>query len=320
MSAPLTLEDARSLFLQYLHHERNLSDQTLRAYAGDLSQFQHYLGRELKSSRVFLDDIGPDQVRGFLASLHLQLKKPSRARKLSSLRSLFRFLNERQLHPHNPADRVAHPKTSTTLPLFLDVDATQHFLGFLQTLAEREGASWRSYRNWAIFECLYSTGMRVSELVALDERSVDRQAGLVRVLGKGRKERLIPIGTKALAALAGYLSSLKLQFPKAPGHPPALFRNARGGRLTERSVNRILKAELKQSGLWQQLSAHGLRHTFATHMLNSGADLRAIQEMLGHASLSTTQRYTHVHLDQLMKTYDDAHPRSRRPLSGKKAF
>lgn len=173
-------------------------------------------------------------------------------------------------------------------------------------------SSWRRWRNWALFECLYSTGVRVSELVGLNEEDISFEAGMVRVFGKGKKERIVPIGKKAMESIRGYLSALDFQFARARADSPALFRNARGGRLTTRSVHRILRTELRKCGLWQYLTPHGLRHTFATHLLNSGADLRAIQEMLGHSSLSTTQRYTHVHMDQLMKVYDAAHPRSRK--------
>jgi integrase/recombinase XerC len=153
----------------------------------------------------------------------------------------------------------------------------------------------------------------VSELVSLDREAVIVEEKVVRVRGKGRKERIVPIGTKALEALKHYLLALEFEFSqRRASASKALFLNARGGRLTARSVNRILKAELIASGLWQHLSAHGLRHTFATHLLNAGADLRAIQEMLGHESLSTTQRYTHVNIDRLMKVYDASHPRSRK--------
>ncbi|SPF34829.1 Tyrosine recombinase XerC (fragment) [Syntrophobacter sp. SbD1] len=195
---------------------------------------------------------------------------------------------------------------------FLQVDPAFHFLDTLSSAAHREGSSWRRARNWALFESLYSTGVRVSELVKLDLGGVAFDEAVVRVSGKGRKERIIPIGMKALDALRYYLGALEFQFPKGRAGSQALFLNSRGGRLTARSVGRILKSELTACGLWQRLSPHGLRHTFATHLLNAGADLRAIQEMLGHESLSTTQRYTHVNIDQLMKVYDSSHPRSRK--------
>jgi len=188
-----------------------------------------------------------------------------------------------------------------------------HFLDGLSKGALKPEASWRKSRNWALFESLYSSGIRVSELVKLNREQVIFDEGVVRVSGKGRKERIVPIGSVALGAIQYYVCALEIQFPERTGAAlQPLFLNARGGRLTARSVNRILKAELMGCGLWQHLSAHGLRHTFATHLLNAGADLRAIQEMLGHESLSTTQRYTHVNIDGLMKVYDGAHPRSRK--------
>ena len=228
------------------------------------------------------------------------------------MRSFYRYLNGAGIFSENPANLVAHPRIRQTMPSFLPVDATFHFLDALSRAAVREGSSWRKARNWALFESLYSTGVRVSELVKLNISGVAFAEASVRVSGKGRKERIVPIGAKALDALKYYLSALEFQFPKGRAASQALFLNSRGGRLTARSVDRILKAELIACGLWQRLSPHGLRHTFATHLLNAGADLRAIQEMLGHESLLTTQRYTHVNMDLLMKVYDASHPRSRK--------
>jgi integrase/recombinase XerC len=223
---------------------------------------------------------------------------------------------DRGLHAENPAEAVSHPKLGMKVPDFLGVDDVFKFLDTMTRNCSQANCSWRRRRNLALFETLYSTGIRVSELTTLDEPHLDVYGGMIRVSGKGRKERVVPIGTKALKSIRGYLAALDEQFPQArSGRAAALFRNARGGRLTTRSVHRILLAELRTCGLWQHLSPHGLRHTFATHLLNSGADLRAIQEMLGHSSLSTTQRYTHVHMDQLMKVYDAAHPRSRKKNS-----
>jgi integrase/recombinase XerC len=308
----ITWNRAQTLFLQYLRHERNLSEETLRAYASDLRQFAGYVSTLVGSSAVELTLIGPEIIRGYLASVYKSLEKTSRARKLSALRSFYSFLNSAGIFTENPADLVAHPRIKQKMPSFLQVDAVFHFLDTLSRTALRQGSSWRKARNWAMFELLYSTGIRVSELIKLNLDGVAFAETLVRVSGKGRKERIIPIGTKALDALQYYLAALKFQFPMARASSQALFLNSRGGRLTARSVDRILKAELIACGLWQRLSPHGLRHTFATHLLNAGADLRAIQEMLGHESLSTTQRYTHVNMDQLMKVYDASHPRSRK--------
>ena len=304
--------EAVALYLSHLRHERCVSEETLRAYAGDLEQWYRCFAARGGKEELSLQNISTDFVRGCLAAHHKRLEKTSQARKLSSLRSFYRFLNDRELFGENPTDRVAYPKTKKTIPSFMGVDDLFHFLDSLRRNGERPGCSWRRSRNWALFECLYSTGARVSELVGLDETDLARESGMVRILGKGSKERMVPIGSKAIESIGSYLSVLDLQFPRARLQSSALFRNARGGRLTSRSVHRLLKMELKKCGLWQQLSPHGLRHSFATHLLNSGADLRAIQEMLGHSSLSTTQRYTHVHMDLLMKTYDAAHPRSRK--------
>ncbi len=308
----LTWDEAEARFLKYLQRERNVSKETLRAYAGDLRQFGRFLAEKEGNPGSGLDRISPDVIRSFLASVHQKLEKTSRARKLSTLRSLFRYLNSSGMFADNPAELVAHPKVKQKMPHFLLVDAIFHFLDSLANSATRAGISWRKARNWAIFESLYSTGIRVSELVGLEQADVSYTEETVQVFGKGARERIVPIGRKAIDALGFYLRALDFQFPGALASSPALFRNARGGRLSARSVDRILKAEMIACGLWQHLSPHGLRHSFATHLLNAGADLRAIQEMLGHRNLSTTQRYTHVDMNQLMKVYDASHPRSRK--------
>jgi len=304
------------LFLAHLRHERGLSEETLRAYASDLTQFDQYIRAKNGNQEVVLSEVTTDHIVGFLASIHKRLEKTSQARKLSALRSFYDYLNDHEIFRHNPADKVSSPKTRVAMPSFLGVDDTFHFLDSLRQDCARPGSSWRRWRNWALFECLYSTGVRVSELVGLGQEDLAFDSGMIRVLGKGKKERVIPIGSKAVQAVRGYLAALDSQFPQAKLQCRALFRNARGGPLTTRSVHRILKMELQRCGLWQHLTPHGLRHTFATHLLNSGADLRAIQEMLGHSNLSTTQRYTHVHMDLLMKTYDAAHPRGRKKNGG----
>jgi integrase/recombinase XerC len=312
MDNPLTLEQSKTVFLDYLRHERSVSEETCRAYASDLEQFHRYLKKKTRSEHIRISEITPDSIRGFFALLHANQKNTTRARKLSTLRSFYNYLTDRGWYHENPAQAVASPKIRLKIPAFLDVDDIFHFLDSLQRSALQPESSWRRLRNWAIFECLYSIGARVSELVGLNDVDVDFDQGLVRIFGKGKKERVVPIGKKALEALLAYRLAAQGQIPKGRSATSHLFLNASGGRLTARSVHRILRAELRKCGLWQHLSPHGLRHTFATHLLNSGADLRAIQEMLGHSALSTTQRYTHVHLDQLMRTYDAAHPRSRK--------
>ena len=312
MDHSLSWSHCSSLFLHHLRHERSFSDETLRAYTSDLEQFNRFARTKIATEDLILSNVTADLIRSFLASVQGRMEKSTRSRKLSTLRSFYRFLNDREITSENPARFVSSPKIRTRIPSFLGVDDVFHFLDSLRSNAAAPGGTWRRWRNWAIFEVLYSTGMRVSELVGLNEEDVFTESGLVRVFGKGKKERIVPVGSKAVESMQGYLAAVDDQFPMARTRTPALFRNVRGDRLTARSVHRLLKAEMQRCGLWQHLSPHGLRHTFATHLLNSGADLRAIQEMLGHSSLSTTQRYTHVHMQQLMKAYDSAHPRSRK--------
>lgn len=311
--AVITFSRSSGIFLERLRHERLMSEETLRAYSGDLEQFQEYLQQQTGCREIALSQITAELVRGYMASLHnRKLEKTTQGRKLSTLRSFFQYLNEQEIWAENPAKLVAYPKIRVRMPSFLGVDDVFNFLDALRRRAVSEGASWRRWRNWSIFECLYSTGIRVSELVGMNVADINFAEGLVRVRGKGRKERITPIGRKALESLHGYFAALAVQFPQAVARGSAVFLNARGGRLTTRSIHRLLLTEMMQCGLWQHLSPHGMRHTFATHLLSAGADLRAIQEMLGHSSLSTTQRYTHVQLDQLMSVYDAAHPRSRK--------
>ncbi|SHF54793.1 integrase/recombinase XerC [Desulfacinum infernum DSM 9756] len=298
-------------FLDHVRHERGLSRETVRAYRTDLERLLAFARDKVQRDRdVRVEDFTDELLHGYVMSLHQRLAKTSQARALSTCRSFFNFLVDRGDLPLNPLRAVSSPKLPSTVPGFLNVDDMVRFLDQLERNAKAPGAPWTHARDWALMETLYSTGLRVGELVRLDRHSVDPVRGLVRTLGKGSKERVVPIGSKALEALRRYLTSRDRTVRR--GDAQALFVNTRGGRLTDRSVRRILKARLQQAGLWQPLSPHGLRHSFATHLLSSGADLRSIQEMLGHASLSTTQRYTKVHLDQLMSVYDEAHPRSRK--------
>jgi integrase/recombinase XerC len=312
MDSPYTLDQCADSFLDYLRNERGMSLHTVRAYAGDLAQLQQFAAERTGLQVLPVARIDQDLLRSFMTTLHRTREKTSQARKLSTLRSFFNYLNEQRMVDDNPAAFIASPKVKARIPSFLGVDNMFHFLDSLHHQCLRPASNWRRWRNWAMFEFLYSSGVRVSELAGLNERDVAFTEGSVRVFGKGSKERIIPVGITALDAIRGYILAFDEQFPEGRLRSPALFRNAAGGRLTPRSVHRILRSELQKCGLWQHLSPHGLRHSFATHLLNSGADLRAIQEMLGHASLSTTQRYTHVHLDLLMKTYDAAHPRGRK--------
>ena len=229
----LTWSYAEGQFVNYLRHERTLSEETIRAYAADLRQFARYLA-SAEPSGLELDKITPDLIRGYLLSVHKTLEKTSRARKLSTLRSFFRYLNGCGLYAENPAELVAHPKINQKTPAFLQVDAVFHFLDTLSRSALMEGVSWRKARNWALFESLYSTGIRVSELVKLNLDNINFDEGTIRVFGKGRKERVVPIGGKAMDAVKYYLSALDFQFPKAKPRSSAVFQKC-ARRQTDRS-------------------------------------------------------------------------------------
>lgn len=296
-------------FSRYLSIERNVSPHTTRNYLSDLAAFRAYLvstgnaaGREAsESSGKKRAAPGPAQVsvltvRGYLAALYKRgVGKATVARKLAVLRSFFQYLLREGEIAVNPARQLATPRQAKPLPRFLTADQATR----LVLLPRGEG--WIVQRDRAILETLYSCGVRNAELVALQKGDIDFEAGMVKVFGKGRKERLVPIGQKAVDALRRYLNT-------CPFHSEFLFMNHRGGGLTVRSICRIVKKYMLQIDK-PSLSPHSLRHSFATHLLEGGADLRSVQELLGHASLSTTQRYTHLQMDHLMQVYDKTHPR-----------
>lgn len=298
-------------FLAYLAGQRALSPATVKGYGADLAQWFLFLKDVLDRPYLSMEDLSEAHLRRFIFHRHPRLAKSSQARALATYRSFFRFLTERYGLEANPARSLGSPKVGVSLPAFLDVDDMLAFLSDLEAKARKPSAPWTSARDWALFETLYSTGLRVGELVHLNHNHIDMDEGMVRTVGKGSKERIVPIGSKAIEAIRCYLNAFREQW-HGPCDREALFLNARGGRLTDRSVRRLLAARLRDAGQWRPLSPHGLRHSFATHLLSSGADLRSIQEMLGHAGLSTTQRYTKVDLDRLMSVYDAAHPRSRK--------
>lgn len=303
--------DAVKGFLDFLRSQRALSPATVRSYGADLAQWLLFLKDLLGRSRLETEDLSEAALRRFVFHRHPRLAKSSQARALATYRSFFRFLMERHGLERNPARALRSPRAAVTVPAFLDVDDMSAFLDALQRAAKAPSAPWIAVRDWALFETLYSTGLRVGELVRLNHGHIDGQEGMVRTVGKGAKERIVPIGSKALEAIRCYLAAFKKQWQGSYDRD-ALFLNARGGRLSDRSVRRLLTERLREAGQWRPLSPHGIRHSFATHLLGSGADLRSIQEMLGHAGLSTTQRYTKVDLDRLMSVYDAAHPRSRK--------
>jgi integrase/recombinase XerC len=294
------VKEAILAFLRHLETERNASRHTLDAYRCDLAQFREFVQGEL-GQQAGAGEITHLLIRRWLAQLHREHMKSSIGRKLAAVRALFRYLARTGVLDKNPAELVATPKREKKVPYHLTIDE-------ITALVEAPGESEiLSLRDRAILETLYSCGLRVSELTGLQVGGIDLDGGLVRVLGKGGKERIVPVGSHARSALAAYLSARK--------HPPAeapLFLNARGGRLTSRSVRRVVDRHILRIAAMRKISPHTLRHTFATHLLEGGADLRAIQELLGHASLSTTQKYTHIGIDRLMEVYDKAHPKARK--------
>jgi integrase/recombinase XerC len=306
------MKDLIERFLEYLRVERNASAHTLRSYSADLEQFRNFLlSSELhvdkKNGDVAVEKIDHLAIRAYLSHLYRGHKKSSLARKLAAQRSFFKYLVEEGRLAQSPAEIVSTPKQEKPLPNFLPVDE-------VFSLMETPDPStiWGA-RDRAILETLYSCGIRVSELVGLTDGDIDFTLGILKVFGKGRKERIVPIGEKALAALREYLPQRDriIAGSTSSGSKAPIFINHRGGRLTSRSVARILQKHILKCGLVRKVSPHALRHSFATHLLDAGADLRAIQELLGHVSLSTTQRYTHVSMDKLMEVYDRAHPRAK---------
>ncbi len=289
---------------QFLHRlcvERHYSDHTLRAYGGDLASFEEFLkGRAKGVAEATLRDL-----RAFLASLRVGgLSRSSVARRISAVRSLYRFLFREGVVSGNPAAALRAPRREQRLPRFLTESEVERLL------SAPDASHWVGARDRAILEVLYGGGLRVSELVALNQDDVDARSGLARVRGKGNRERLAPLGSCAAQAIRHYLSLLcNVDLPRRASE--ALFINAVDGRrLTARSVRRILHKRLLEAGLDPDQSPHALRHSFATHLLQRGADLRSVQELLGHQHLSTTQIYTHLTTGNLKETYSRAHPRA----------
>lgn len=290
-------------FCLYLETERNASPHTLAAYHRDLEQLWSFVRGE-KGETAGAGDVDHLLLRRYLAQLARVVKKSSMGRKLAAIRSFYRYLVRRGLADRNPAELLATPKKEKRLPFHLDIDQATALMD-----APDEDAR-HHLRDRAILETLYSSGLRVSELTGLNIEDLDLVNGMVRVMGKGGKERIVPLGAKAVAAVSEYLASRGQTAVNS-----ALFLNTRGHRINRRSVARVIDAHVLKIAAFKRISPHTLRHTFATHMLEGGADLRAIQELLGHASLSTTQKYTHVDLNRLMEVYDKAHPKAHTPGS-----
>jgi integrase/recombinase XerC len=300
------MRTAISRFLQYLRVERNASELTIKSYREDLAALVDYLGEARGGSCPAPGDITVLDLRGYVAAVHAAgYAKTTIARRLASLRSFFRFGLREGWTKTNPAKPLRNPRKPRSLPHFLSSDE----LGRL--LESPPADTLLGLRDRAILETTYSAGLRVSELVGLCDGDLDFEAGVLRVRGKGRRERLAPVGSHAIRALGQWLAARKLS-PKEPDGPEApVFVNRFGRRVTTRSVGRMLEKYLRETGLDTRTTPHSLRHSFATHLLDGGADIRSVQELLGHKSLVTTQIYTHVSTAGLREAYERAHPRAK---------
>ena len=298
-------------FLKHLKYERNLSEHTLRNYESDIVQFYDYIAPPNSDGErrpVDIHAIDNLTIREYMATLYEKKKKKSSIhRKVACLRTFFRFLCREGVLEKNPAMLVSSPRVDRKLPNHLSIE---QMIKFIET---PETDTVLGKRDRAILELLYASGVRVSELVGLNLMDIDFNHQTLRVKGKGRKERIVPFGSHAKAALEAYLSvrgELLAEADPDERDPLALFMNYQGTRITTRSVGRMLDKYCKQCAEIHHVSPHALRHSFATHLLDAGADLRTIQELLGHARLTTTQQYTHVSTDKLMEVYDKAHPKA----------
>ena len=292
-------------FLRYLQIERNSSELTIKSYREDLTTLAEFLGESL-GSIPRPDQIKPLDLRTYVAALHeAGYAKSSVARKLASLRSFFRFCQREKLCDSNPAQPLRNPRRERKLPHFL----TTNEIGRLLKAPPKDDPM--GVRDCAILETLYSAGLRVSELVGINKLDLDLSGGLVQVRGKGKKERLAPLGSFAVRSLKRWFRHHSFKGPESQAKNPPVFLNKFGKRITTRSIGRMLEKYLKLTGLDLQTSPHTLRHSFATHLLDAGADIRSVQELLGHKSLVTTQIYTHVSTAGIRAVYEKAHPRAR---------
>jgi integrase/recombinase XerC len=316
------MDSAVKQFLNYLHSVRNSSPNTIRSYESDLGQFLQFLtppGVAMPAPQ----DVTHLMIREFMSHMHdLNLEKSSIARKLAAIRSFFKYAVREGIVVRNPARMVSTPKLPKRIPAVLSAEDLNAFLdgvvacpkpaGRHKNRGMHDDSHLMVKRDRAILEILYASGLRVSELTGLNLADIDRKDLMLRVRGKGNKERIVPYGGKAETALQAYepLRDEMLRKAKGRGDPQAIFLNHFGTRLTQRSVARIVKKYARLANVNWDLHPHSLRHAFATHLLADGADLRAIQELLGHSSLSTTQRYTHATIRQLLEVFDKAHPRA----------
>lgn len=282
-------------FIKHLSDERNYSEHTVKAYRGDLENFRDFLLKEEKK----VEDTNAATINAYVSTLYGKNSPASVERKVSAIRSFFSYLVRKGLVAQNPAKLVRTPRKKKHLPVFLSVDEVFN----LVDVKDQEKSPLRA-RDRAVLELLYSSGLRVSELAGATLADLSMGEAVIRVRGKGNKERIVPVGSKALSALGEYLDVREELKPASD----RIFLNSRGGGITTRSLARIIKKYGLVSGISKNVSPHVLRHSFATHLLAGGADLRAIQEMLGHASLSTTQKYTHLSVERIMEVYDKTHP------------
>jgi integrase/recombinase XerC len=293
-------------FLRWLTVEKGYSQHTIAGYQHDLLEFVVTIGADAS-----VQSVDASTVRHFVVSLHGKNNAATVARKLSALRTFFRYLLRQKVVAADPLVGISGPKTAQLIPVFLTVDEV---FVLLETPNVKDSFMTR---DRAILELLYSTGMRVAELVSRDVEHLDFETEMLTVRGKGNKERLVPVGRPAREAVQAWLPDRQHLMEERAGRgllleKEALFLNSRGSRLTTRSVERMVRAYGERAGIPQTVTPHALRHSFATHLLEMGADLRSVQELLGHASLSTTQRYTHLTLDHLAEVYDKAHPMAKK--------
>ena len=282
-------------FFRYLEAEKGVLPNTLRAYKGDVNDFVEFMEQSA------IDVVDHNAIRAYIVHIYKDLKKSSLSRKVSAIKVFFKFMKKKGYIDENTALIIKNPKIEKHLPKFYTIDEMFHFLDFLP----REG--WLNIRNRAIFELMYSTGMRASEVLTINMEDLHLDGMWAKVKGKGGKERIVPFGDKAKDAVEEYLAMVKKTKKDAAKSP--VFINLRGDRLTYRGLLKIMKKHQIKAQLFKNIALHGVRHSFATHLLDNGADLRSIQELLGHSKLSTTQRYTHVSVDKLMEIYDKSHPR-----------
>ncbi len=303
----MIIQDHIERFIDYLRSQRGYSQNTVRSYRADLEHFLSYLKNRGNAEEIDIRLIDFHVIRAYLGGMFKGYKKTTISRRLSAVRTFFLYLEKNNLNYGNPASEISAPKQGKYIPGYLNID------DMFMLLDSPEPTTSGEIRNQAILELLYSCGIRVSELTGLNLSDIDFKERLVRVIGKGNRERIVPVGKKALSAIEKYIEQTQMIRKKAHNSTKSfvnpLFLNKNGGRLSSRSVSSIIKDFVRRYNLADNITPHSFRHTYATHMLDGGADLRSVQELLGHASLSTTQRYTHVSLDKLMEVYDRAHPR-----------